>query len=351
MMSASLRRGPHRWCKFQLMSTETSSSRLDRFQTRILYLDDHVVLFDKESGMCSVPTRETAVKVQGTGLISSSGVQMPRPRSEQWGEAIRNAKNHETEESVLDVLIRLNEPLESIPRREVQFKRHVGRVTKTRDQSILDKVWSMVIDEDSKLRYPRGFTDNLSDESLSATEVVSALLGKQVFVVHRLDMETSGIMLFARNSSACRSINEQFRLKTIEKKYLAEVDGRWDEIIEKVDLKIRPDLDHRPRQVVDPIDGKECETYVRLRSYKADTNTSILELRPLTGRTHQLRLHTSELGHAILGDSLYASDRVKAMSSRGLRLHAQEISFDHPNTGERIKFESNFCPFCSTAIK
>ena len=75
----------------------------------------------------------------------------------------------------------------------------------------------MVIDEDSKLRYPRGFTDNLSDESLSATEVVSALLGKQVFVVHRLDMETSGIMLFARNSSACRSINEQFRLKTIEK--------------------------------------------------------------------------------------------------------------------------------------
>lgn len=323
-----------------------SSARLDRYRANILYIDDDVVAFEKDGGMCSVPTRQAAVKVQGVGLVTSSGVEMPRPRSEQWAEAIRNAttKNSDLDESIVSVLTSLKEPLESIPRRSDSFKRHVGRVAKTRDEIILDEVWSVVVDEDTKLRYPRGFIEDIPDEWLSAMDVVSELLGKRVFAVHRLDMETSGVLLFARNSRACSAINEQFRLKAVEKKYIAEVFGQWDERVNKVDLKIRPDMDNRPCQVVD-VDGKESETSVSVLSHRVGTNTSVLELRPLTGRTHQLRVHTSESGHAILGDTLYASDKVQAMSPTGLRLHAQELSFDHPTTGERVKIISKSIPF------
>ena len=178
---------------------------------------------------------------------------------------------------------------------------------------------------------------------LSAADVVSEMVGRQIYVVHRLDMETSGVMIFAKNSSTCNTLNEQFRLKKIEKKYLAEVHGRWDCTCEKVYLKMRPDLDNRPMQIVDSMGGKDCETSIKVLRYRDDT--TILEMRPVTGRTHQLRVHTSALGHPILGDTLYASEVIRNLSPDGLRLHAQEINFYHPKTGERFKVESRGCPF------
>lgn len=326
------------------VSLSRALSRLEAYRSRVLYVDDAIIVFDKEAGMPSVPTRETTVVVQGKGVTTASGVEMPRKRSAQWGDAVRNASLNSKENSVKRIFESLKDPLEALPRREGSFKQHVGRVAKVGANSdVLAQVWEDVVLEDTKLRYPQGFIDGVPDDSLSAAAVVSELVGKQIYVVHRLDMDTSGIIMFAKDSSACNTLNEQFRLKTIDKKYLAEVHGQWDDTICSIDLKIRPDLDNRPSQVVDPIDGKQCETSVNVLAYKKET--TILELRPVTGRTHQLRVHTSALGHPILGDTLYASDMIRDLSPDGLRLHAQEIAFNHPVTGERIKLESISCPF------
>ena len=324
---------------------EGEVSRMEEAYARVLFEDADIIVYDKKGGMPSVPLRASAVKVQGRGVITASGVEMPRPRSEQFAEAIRNAARTKSDsDAIKSIFDKLKEPFTSLPRREHTFKQHVGRVVKVdADSAVLADVWDRIHLEDTKLRYPRGFIDSIPDDMLSAADVVSEMVGVEIYVVHRLDMETSGVMIFAKNSSTCNTLNEQFRLKKIEKKYLAEVHGRWDCTCEKVYLKMRPDLDNRPMQIVDSMDGKDCETSIKVLRYRDDS--TILEMRPVTGRTHQLRVHTSALGHPILGDTLYASEVIRNLSPDGLRLHAQEINFYHPKTGERMKVESRGCPF------
>lgn len=154
-------------------------------------------------------------------------------------------------------------------------------------------------------------------------------------VVHRLDQETSGLVVFAKDKDSHKALQQQFENHTIAKRYIALLDGivAQDEGI--IDLPIRPDVDDRPRQRVDLEHGKPAVTRYRVLE-RADGVTRI-EFEPLTGRTHQLRVHASHiqgLNCPIVGDRLYGKAATRLM------LHARSITFVHPASGKTMTFES-----------
>jgi tRNA pseudouridine32 synthase/23S rRNA pseudouridine746 synthase len=140
-------------------------------------------------------------------------------------------------------------------------------------------------------------------------------------IVHRLDQATSGLLLFARGLAAQRHLSADFAERRIDKRYIAVVAGRLDgEGI--IDLRVGADWPHRPRQHVDPQHGKPAQT--RWRVLAPEGIHTRVALEPLTGRTHQLRVHLAAIGHAIVGDTLYAEPQLAAASTR-LLLHACEL--------------------------
>ena len=145
----------------------------------------------------------------------------------------------------------------------------------------------------------------------------------------------------ARDSDTHRELSRQFQDREVEKKYIAEVGGVVDQENGFIDIPIRKDMEHPPMQCVDYEQGKSSQTHWRITSRKE--NSTLLELRPTTGRSHQLRIHLREIGHPILGDALYAPQEVFAMSSR-LMLHSHTLTITHPGTGERATFTAN-CSF------
>jgi len=160
-----------------------------------------------------------------------------------------------------------------------------------------------------------------------------------VQTVHRLDMPTSGIIIYALTNEAQRSLSIMFEKKFMQKQYIANVFG---EIRIKKDTISQPlitDWPNRPRQKIDYKSGKPSITKYELLSIDKDNN-SIVRLIPVTGRSHQLRVHMSSIGHPILGDELYGISQSRNFSTR-LLLHSEKISFEHPVTGKRIVIE---CP-------
>ena len=153
--------------------------------------------------------------------------------------------------------------------------------------------------------------------------------------VHRLDWETSGLMLLARHSGAHRELSRQFREREVEKSYTAVVSGIPQQGEGEIDLPLRCDWPNRPRQMVDPEQGKPSLTRWQLLAEEGET--SRLRLVPVTGRSHQLRVHMQALGHPILGDRLYADAAALAMAER-LLLHATTLSFHHPGSGKPLHF-------------
>ena len=158
-------------------------------------------------------------------------------------------------------------------------------------------------------------------------------------VVHRLDMATSGIMLLALNKAMQRALSELFRERQIEKRYIAEVAGELLPPQGEIDLPLITDWPNRPRQMVDLQQGKPSLTRFRRLDYNETTGTSRVELSPVTGRSHQLRVHMQALGHAIVGDQLYADANWRAASPR-LLLHATSLRLQHPVTGQAIDIDS-----------
>jgi len=145
-------------------------------------------------------------------------------------------------------------------------------------------------------------------------------------LIHRLDMDTSGVMVFAKTDQAQRELNWQFERRHVQKTYLAEVTGQ---IVESgtVDLPLIRDWPNRPLQKVDD-KGKLSITHWRVLARK--TESCVVALTPETGRTHQLRVHMAAVGHAILGDVFYATPKVAAQSDR-LMLHAQRLCLTLPD--------------------
>lgn len=164
-------------------------------------------------------------------------------------------------------------------------------------------------------------------------------------IVHRLDMATSGLMLMARGSQAQRSLSKAFADHEIHKRYEAVVDGRLRPPADApdgwgvIDLPIIVDWPRRPLRIIDAGRGKPSITHWRVLAYDAASHTTRVALAPITGRSHQLRVHLQALGHSIVGDTLYASAPVQAKASR-LLLHACALTLAHPVTGETLAFES-----------
>lgn len=161
--------------------------------------------------------------------------------------------------------------------------------------------------------------------------------------VHRLDMDTSGILVLAKTREAHRKLSMQFEARETEKSYVALVEGLVRDDCGMIDLPIRLDVDRRPYQIVDHENGKKAVTrWQRIRVEILDgRQVTRIRFTPLTGRTHQIRVHAaSGLGHPIVGDRLYGTRK----EGERLCLHAESLSFDHPESGERVTFSSP-CPF------
>ncbi|MDT0603144.1 bifunctional tRNA pseudouridine(32) synthase/23S rRNA pseudouridine(746) synthase RluA [Thalassotalea castellviae] len=160
-------------------------------------------------------------------------------------------------------------------------------------------------------------------------------------IVHRLDMATSGIILMALNKPAHVEISRQFEKRQTQKSYIARVYGKVENQTGSVDQPLICDWPNRPKQKVDHQHGKKSLTHYRVLSYQE--NSTLVELTPVTGRSHQLRVHMLSLGHPILGDRLYAHDKALTISPR-LQLHAQWLTIMHPVTKQTITFNAT-CPF------
>lgn len=155
-------------------------------------------------------------------------------------------------------------------------------------------------------------------------------------LVHRLDCDTSGIIIFARTKQAQGFLGQEFEKRRSEKTYIARVWGRPSADSGLIDLPIGPDWNDRPRQIIDLENGKESQTAWQVLS--CDGPTCRVQLHPKTGRSHQLRVHMLALGHPILGDPIYAEGPARDFSR--LMLHAQTLCLHHPQTGERISFSA-----------
>ncbi len=148
-------------------------------------------------------------------------------------------------------------------------------------------------------------------------------------VVHRLDMSTSGLMLFAMNKYSERYLKKQFQYRLTHKIYYARVWGNIEQDEGEIDLPLICDWENRPKQKVCFEHGKPSQT--RYQVVRREEKTTIVRLLPITGRSHQLRVHMLSIGHPIVGDEFYASEEAKNFSSR-LELHAAELSFYHPKS-------------------
>lgn len=161
-----------------------------------------------------------------------------------------------------------------------------------------------------------------------------------VLLVHRLDLDTSGVMVFARTKAAQGALGKQFEARTVKKVYIARLHGEMAERQGRVDLPLIVDWPNRPRQHVNHETGKPAITDWRV--LKTGNGETRVKLMPQTGRSHQLRVHMAELGHPILGDPLYATGAARAHPR--LMLHADSLRFRHPDTGVPLTFSAP-CPF------
>jgi tRNA pseudouridine32 synthase/23S rRNA pseudouridine746 synthase len=158
----------------------------------------------------------------------------------------------------------------------------------------------------------------------------------EALLVHRLDMDTSGVMVFARTPQAQRHLGLQFEKRQVKKVYLARV---WGEMAEKeghIDLPLIVDWPNRPRQHVNFETGKPAQT--DWRRVRVEEGTTRVRLMPKTGRSHQLRVHMKEIGHPILGDPFYATG--PALEFPRLMLHAESLKLRHPEGGRGMAFRA-----------
>jgi RluA family pseudouridine synthase len=158
----------------------------------------------------------------------------------------------------------------------------------------------------------------------------------RIFIVHRLDKITSGVMVFARDAEAHHALNLQFENHESQKTYHAIIEGtpQWEGKVARYPL--RANVGHKHRTMVDDKNGKPSET--RFRVIKRYDEATLVEAKPMTGRTHQIRVHAYALGHPLVEDVLYgARDRYGIGHPM---LHAQSLSFLHPTTKERVKFSA-----------
>jgi tRNA pseudouridine32 synthase/23S rRNA pseudouridine746 synthase len=187
--------------------------------------------------------------------------------------------------------------------------------------------WLWVVEKPAGLLSVPGREEGMGDS-------VQARL-REAWLAHRLDLDTSGLLVAARSPGVHAALQRQFAERTVEKRYVAWVEGTVRGESGRIELPLRVDLADRPRQLVDPVHGLPAVTDWEVLERRADRTR--VAFRPLTGRTHQLRVHAAHpegLGCAILGDRLYGPPGERLM------LHAEALAFTHPGTGERVSFRA-----------
>ncbi len=190
----------------------------------------------------------------------------------------------------------------------------------------------LVVDKQAGLLSVPGKGEHLADCLLFRLQVVFP----ETLLVHRLDRDTSGLMVFAKTPHAQRHLGLQFEKRMVKKTYVARVWGVPAEKSGTIDLPLIVDWPNRPRQKVCHETGRSAVT--EWRRLRVDGDTARLRLYPRTGRSHQLRVHCLELGHPILGDPFYATGPARDFPR--LMLHAEELRIKHPEGGRSIRFRS-----------
>lgn len=178
-------------------------------------------------------------------------------------------------------------------------------------------------------------------EHKDSLEYRARLVWPQIRLVHRLDMATSGIVIMALTADSQRQLNWQFQFRETKKHYIANVWGHLATNNGSIDLPLICDWPNRPKQKVCYEHGKASLTHYRVLNQ--DTDSSRVLLTPVTGRSHQLRVHMQWLGHPILGDKFYAHSQGFTAANR-LQLHAESLTIMHPESKKEMQFSSH-CPF------
>ena len=176
----------------------------------------------------------------------------------------------------------------------------------------------------------------------SHSDCLLSRLRKEVFgalLIHRLDLDTSGVIIFARTSTSQVNLNKQFETRKIQKTYVARVKGHLKNSSGRIELPIIVDWPNRPKQKVCFENGRDSTTLYQVL-IRESQNFSRVELTPITGRSHQLRLHMKSIGHPIVGDKLYA-DKATIKASNRLELHSSSLRIRHPMTNVFQVFSSS----------
>lgn len=215
------------------------------------------------------------------------------------------------------------------------FEDFAQQVTVYEDEDI----W--VVDKPASLLSVDGKTLKVS--LLSRLERVNP----QVKLIHRLDMDTSGLLIFGKNAAAQTHISKQFIERLPQKTYEARVFGAWETVgaTGKISVPVRYEPATKPRHIVDPDWHKNALTHYQILSHEecAGQTVTRVALKPVTGRSHQLRVHMVHCGHVIIGDPIYAEDKALTITPR-LNLHAHQLRLKHPVLGAWMDWESP-CPF------
>ena len=305
-----------------------------RQKIELLHVDASIVVVNKPRDLLSVPGRHPD---------APAPTKKRKRAGEYWEEALARARDEASAGSLAGKLLNGVGSLASIPRREDKFRAHVqrarGRVGDV-DDAAVGTLWRELDDAAKALAAP----DN-DEEAPNALDLARVAVGdRDLRPVHRLDYETSGVLVFARTTAAASALCAAFRKSTdgdagdTRKTYVARVAGRLSGSGEWT-AAIAPDAaarakDGKPRYLA-TVNGEEGAKGARTRWEALESGeTSLLKLEPLTGRSHQLRVHCLAAGHAIVGDPLYAAP------GGGLCLHAASLALPHPETGERVVFEA-----------
>ncbi|MGZ8967492.1 MAG: RluA family pseudouridine synthase [Gallionella sp.] len=194
----------------------------------------------------------------------------------------------------------------------------------------------LVLDKAAGLLSVPGRGEDKSDSLITRVQAEFA----DALIVHRLDRDTSGLLVLARGADMQRKLSMAFAAREVEKRYVARVANELQAATGEINLPLIVDWENRPKQHVNFATGKPSLTRYRVLSFDANTHSSLVELEPVTGRTHQLRVHLAALGHPIWGDTLYGD----ATLAERLLLHAAHLSLIHPHTGEAMHWHSQ-APF------